>query len=417
MKKTTGRRRGMLQRMALCAALALGVAAMAHARAAESVTVAVWGSSPAEVAAFDEAAAAFTRSTGIAVHKQVIEDKYQDVIKSRFAANNPPDVFYLDASEAPVLIESEVLESLELTPSDQADFYPQFLQAFRGRDGKLYGLPKDYSTLALYLNPRLLRQAGYRPDDVPRDFNGLMRFAQTLQARLPRGVAAMIIDKDLARHLAALETSGQPLIGADGRARFVGNAAAYAYLNQLVTGHVLKYLYSPKDDLGADWPGAAFGTQRTVMMMEGNWVQPALKHDYGDVPFITREMPTVNQRRQTMAFVVGYAVPRRAKNKAAGLRFARFMTGSGMRLWASASGTLPTRRSVEAAMQLRDAPGLTAHVTGAAYATVWSRGIELPILNTNFGNQFQAAFSGSKSLQQALEKAEAVSNREIERQR
>ena len=179
----------------------------------------------------------------------------------------------------------------------------------------------------------------------------------------------------------------------------------------------MKYLYSPKDDLGADWPGAAFGTQKTVMMMEGNWVVPALRHDYGDVPFITREMPTVNQRQQTMAFVVGYVVPRAAKNKAAGLRFARFMTGPGMRLWAGASGTLPTRRSVEAAMQVRAAPALAAHVAGAAYATVWSRGIELPVLNTNFGNQFLAAFNGNKSLQQALEKAETVSNREIERQR
>lgn len=404
---------GRLRAAMLCAALALA----APARAAEAVTVAVWGSSPAEVAAFDLAAAAFTASTGIAVRKQVIEDKYQDVLKSRFAANNPPDVFYLDASEAPVLIESGVLEPLEPSAADLADFYPQFLQAFRGRDGKLYGLPKDYSTLALYLNPQLLKQAGYRPDQVPRDFNGLMRFAQALQARLPRGVAAMIIEKDLARHLAALETSGQPLIGADGRAHFTGNAVAYAYLNQLVAGHALKYLHSPKDDLGADWPGAAFGTRRAAMMMEGNWVQPALQHDYGDVPFVTREMPTVNQRRQTMAFVVGYAVPRGARNKAAGLRFARYMTGPGMRLWASASGTLPTRRSVEAAMPLRSAPALAAHVAGAAYATVWSRGIELPVLNTNFGNQFLAAFNGNKSLQQALDKAETVSNREIERQR
>lgn len=397
----------------LCAALAMTVSA----HGAEAVTVAVWGSSPGEVAAFDQAAAAFTRSTGIAVRKQVIEDKYPDVLKSRFAAGNPPDVCYLEGSEAPILIESGVLEPLDLTAADEADFYPQFLRAFRGRDGKLYGLPKDYSTLALYLNPLLLKRAGYRPDDVPRDFNGLMQFARALQARLPRGVAAMIVEKDLARHLAALETSGQPLIGADGRARFTGNAPAYDYLNELVTGHALKYLHSPKDDLGADWPGAAFGTQRTVMMMEGNWVVASLKHDYGDVPFITREMPTVNQRKQTMAFVVGYVVPRAAKNKAAGLRFARFMTGPGMRLWASASGTLPTRRSVETAMQIRGSATLAAHVAGAGYATVWSRGIELPILNTNFGNQFLAAFNGGKPLRQALEKAETVSNREIERQR
>jgi multiple sugar transport system substrate-binding protein len=384
---------------------------------ADSVTVAVWGSSPAEVAAFDQAASAFSRSTGITVKKQVIEDKYMDVLKSRFAANNPPDVFYLDAAEAPILIQSGVLEAFDGKVTNPDDFYPQFLNAFRGEDGKLYGLPKDYSTLALYLNPDILHTAGFRLDDVPRDFSGLMRFAQILQPHLPKGVGAMIVEKDLARHLAALETSGQPLILANGDASFAANPKAYEYLNQLVTGHALKYLFSPKDDLGADWPGAAFGTQKTAMMMEGNWVLPALKNDYSEVHFVAREMPTVNQRKQTMAYVVGYAVPRDAKNRAAGFRFARFMTDEGMQLWATESGTLPTRRSVEAAMHVKTNPELSAHVLGAAYATVWSRGTGLPIINTNFGNQFLAAFNGRKSLKDALEKAETVSNREIERQR
>lgn len=387
------------------------------AAGAETVTVAIWGSSPAEVVAFDQAAAAFTRSTGIVVKKQVIEDKYMDVLKSRFAARNPPDVVSLDASEAPVLIQSGVLASFDDPPAALADFYPHFLDAFRGADGKLYGLPRDYSTLALYLNPALIRGAGFKLEQVPADFDGLMRFARALQARLPKGVAAMTIEKDLARHLSALETAGPPIIRPDGSVDFMNNRPAYDYLQQLVTGHAARYLHSPKDDLGADWPGAAFGAQKSAMMMEGNWVLSALKAEYADVRFATREMPTVNGKRQTMAFVVGYSVPRGARNPRAGIRFVRFMTGEGMRLWASRSGTLPTRKSVEAAMGVRALPELAVHVQGATYARVWAGGPSLPILNTNFGIQFLAAFNGTKPLAQALYKAETVSNREIERQR
>ncbi len=402
-----------LQRAALAAALLLPLCV----RGAGQVTVTIWASSPGEAAAFDKASAAFTRRTGIAVNKQVIEDKYIDVLKSRFAAGNPPDVCYVDALDAPLLIESGVLEPLDGKVDKPGDFYPQFLDAFRGGDGKLYGLPKDYSTLALYINPVLLKQAGFGPAAVPHDFEGLMRFARTLQAHLPKGVAAMIVEKELARHLSALESSGQPVIDAAGNAHFVNNPKAYDYLNQLVTGHAQHYLASPKDDLGADWPGSAFGTQRAAMMMEGNWILPALMKDFSGVHFIAREMPTVNGKRQTMAFVVGYVVPRKAKNRAAGLQFARFMTGEGQQLWATESGTLPTRRSVESAMRIKDNTRLQAHVLGAAYATVWSRGISLPIVNTNFGNQFLAAFNGNKSLTQALEQAQTVSNREIERQK
>ncbi len=394
-----------------------GLLAPAALRAAESVTVAVWGSSPGEVAAFDKASADFTRSTGIVVNKQVIEDKYIDVLKSRFAADNPPDVCYVDALDAPLLIESDVLEALDGQVDDPSDFYPRFLDAFRGKDGKLYGLPKDYSTLALYLNPVLIRNAGFQLADVPREFDALMRFARALQARLPKGTTAMLIEKDLAYHLAALETAGQPVVDAAGNAHLLNNPRTYDYLNQLVTGHVQHYLASPKDDLGAAWSGAAFGAQRAAMMMEGNWVLPALTKDYANVQFAVREMPTVNGQRQTMAYVVGYVVPRKARHRAAGLQFARFMTGQGMQLWATESGTLPTRKSVEAAMRGHASAALRAHTLGAAYATVWSRGISLPIVNTNFGNQFASAFSGSKSLLQALQQAEAVSNREIERQK
>lgn len=398
--------------IALCAALLL--ARPAHA---ESVTVALWGSGPGEVLAFDHAAAAFTRATGILVKKQVIEDKYMDVLKSRFAGGQPPDVFYLEAFEAPLLIASGALEPLDAQLDDAADIYPQFLDAFRGPDGKLYGLPKDYATLALYVNPRLLRQAGLRPEQVPADFGALMRFCRMLQARLPAGVGAMLIEKDLARHLGAMEAYGKPLVDAAGLARLTGNAGAYGYLDELVKGHAGHYLFSPKDDLGADWPGAAFGSGKAVMMMEGNWIQAALKTDYAGVPFQVREMPTVNGRKQTMAYTVGYAVARASRHKAAAFRFARYMTGPGLRLWVSESGTLPVRKSVQQAMRLERDPALAPHVAGAGYATVWARGDALPIMNFNFGSQFLAAFNGSKPLAEALQKAETVSNREIERQR
>ncbi|MGZ3182138.1 MAG: extracellular solute-binding protein [Telluria sp.] len=398
----------------LLAALVLLAAVPLHAA---EVTVAIWGSAPAEVAAFDQAAAAFTRATGITVHKQVIEDKYMDVLKSRFAGRQPPDVFYLDAFEAPLLIASGVLAPLDGQFDQPDDFYPQFLAAFRGADGKQYGVPKDYSTLALYINPALLRQAGFRPDQVPGDFDALMRFCRLLQPKLPAGVGAMLVEKDLSRHLAALEAFGQPVVTAQRFARFTGNPGAYGYLDALVRGHAAHYLFSAKDDLGADWPGAAFGTGKAVLMMEGNWVQASLRHDYEDVPFVVRPMPRVNGQPRTMAYTVGYAVAQAARHPAEARAFVRFMTGPGLPLWIRAAGVLPARPSLARALHLDRDPVLGPHVAGAAYATVWARGDALPVMNTNFGSQFLAAFNGSKPLAEALANAEAVSNYEIARQR
>ena len=283
--------------------------------AAEHITVAVWGSPPAEARALDLTIQAFTRSTGIAVKKETIADKYMDVLRSRFAARKTPDVFYLDSSEAPMLIKSGVLEAFDGRIEDLPDFYPRFIDAFRGDDRRIYGLPKDYSTLALYVNTRLLAAAGFKPEQVPTDIDALFTFCRVLQARLPKGKAAMIYEKDLARHLSAVESFGTPVITPQGDASLAANPAALAYLDAFVQARRGGYVVSPKDDLGADSPAAAFGAEKTVMMMEGNWVLSALRKDYADVPFVTREMPRVNGRPQTMAFVVGLAVSRYSRNK------------------------------------------------------------------------------------------------------
>ena len=390
--------------------------------AAEQITLAVWGSPPAEARALDLSIAAFTRSTGIVVKKETIADKYMDVLRSRFAARKTPDLFYLDSSEAPMLIKSGVLETFDGRIDELADFYPHFIDAFRGDDKRIYGLPKDYSTLALYVNTRLLAAAGFKPAQVPTDIVGLMAFCRSLQARLPKGKAAMIYEKDLARHLSAVESFGTPVITPQGDASLASNPGALAYLGAFVQARQGGYVVSPKDDLGADSPAAAFGAEKTVMMMEGNWVLSALRKDYADVPFVTLEMPRVNGRPQTMAFVVGLAVSRFARNKEGAFRFAQFMTqradsAAQATDWARLSGTLPTRASVQAALNLAADPALAAHIAGARYATVWSRGIGLPIVNTNFGNQFLAALNGSKPVLDAMRRAEQASNRELERQR
>jgi multiple sugar transport system substrate-binding protein len=406
-----------ISRRAVVTAAALNVAWACSAPRVDSIVLAVRAALPAEQVALDNTIQAFTAATGIVVKREVITDEYMDVLRSRFAARKTPDVFYLEAAEAPLLIKSGVLEPFDGRIDRPDDFFPRFLAAFRGDDRKVYGLPKDYSTLALFLNTRLLAQAGYRPDEVPKDFNSMMAFAKALQARLPAGTAAMIYERDLARHLSAIEAFGTPVVAANGDAQLSTNAAALGYLDAFVRGRREGYLQSPKDDFGSDSPGAAFGSGRAAMMMDGNWVLGSLRHDYPDVPFTVREMPLVNGMRHTMAFVVGLSVSRFARNKEGGIRFAQFMTGSGMAQWSRQSGTLPSRRSVQDEMRLSDDPIVGAFTRGADYATVWTRGTGLPIINTNFGNQFLAALNGSKPVAEAMRRAEVAANREIERQK
>jgi multiple sugar transport system substrate-binding protein len=402
------------RRQALLAALPL---AACGRQEQPGITMAMWAGLPAEMDAMLEGMATFSQASGLRVQRNVITDKYMDVLRSRFAARKTPDVFYLDAHEAPFLIQSAVLLPFDATLDRLDDLYPQFRAAYTGRDGKVYGVPKDCSTLALYVNLALLEKVGLKLADIPPDHEALLALVGQVQKRMPPGHVGMTFERDLARHLSAVEAFGQPVTDEQGNAQLANHEGALHYLESFIAARRSGAVVTPKDDLGFDSAGAAFGSGRVLFMMEGNWVLGSLQQDYPEVRFATLEMPKIRGRAHTMAFTAAYSVSRFARNPQGGFGFARHMTGPGMEAWVQKVGFLPTRPSLTEALRPSFTGPLAAHVAGAAYATVWSRGTSLPVIDINFGNQFQAALNGNKSVRQALRDAETGANREIERQR
>lgn len=382
----------------------------------ESITLAVWGSSPAETNALEETVASFEEAKGIDVEIEVIQDNFQDALTARFAANNAPDVFYLESYVAPRFIESGVLADISNDVSEQDDFYQPLLDSFRDEEGNLYAVPKDYSTLATYVNEDLLTEAGYTLDDIPSDWEGLLSFAEELQTKLDDDQAAMIFDATMARHLSSFLATGLDPVAEDGKADFTSSEAALAYLQSIVDGQDEGYLKNPMLDLGIDSAGAAFGTNKAVIMIEGNWVLSALNQEYPDVSYKVLPAPTVNGEKQSMTFNVGYAIAKNTENKEAAVEFVNYMTGEGQQQWSELSGTLPTRMSVAEAMDLYENEDLAPHVEAAEYGTVWSSGVTLPVISNAFDNYFSAALSGDMTIDEAMQAAEDEANAEIERQ-
>jgi multiple sugar transport system substrate-binding protein len=115
------------------------------------VTLAGWGGNPTEEKLLKQTIEDFeAKHPKIDVKLEVITEQYMDVIKTRLIGGEGPDVFYLDAFEAPGLIETGVIEPLDeyvTEDFDVEDFEKPLLEAFISED-KTYGFPKDYSTLA-----------------------------------------------------------------------------------------------------------------------------------------------------------------------------------------------------------------------------------------------------------------------------
>jgi len=104
---------------------------------------------------------------------------YQDVLKTEIGAGTAPDVFWIPGTDvADFATRGLILNMADMTEGFDVDaFYPGPMyhltynpetDAFGADSGAFWGLPRDVSTFALYLNLDLLAEAGLVGDMDPR---------------------------------------------------------------------------------------------------------------------------------------------------------------------------------------------------------------------------------------------------------
>ncbi|SFB23365.1 MULTISPECIES: ABC transporter substrate-binding protein [unclassified Bacillus (in: firmicutes)] len=375
------------------------------------ITLAGWGSSPEEAELLKQVLADFeTKYPTIKVKHEVIADQYMDVLKTRLIGGEGPDVFYLDAFEAPGMIETGVLEPLDEYEDknfDKADFEKPLLEAFQ-KDGKTYGFPKGYSTLALFYNKKMLADAGV---EVPKTWDELREASK----KLTKGteVYGFGQNPELARTYFIAESKGGKVVK-DDKANFT-DPKVLEGLQPYVDQALIEKTAAQPNQVGAGWTGEMFGQGKAAMVIEGNWAIPFLQNTFKDIDFGTAEVPTIDGKKGTMAFTVSYSMNVASTKKEASWKLISYLTGKeGMEKWTSKGFELPSRKSVAEKLGYDKDELRGALVAGAPYSTVWSQGVNLPIIFTNFNNQFTSAYLGEQSLKDALEKAEKTANKEIE---
>ncbi|MGG4145829.1 ABC transporter substrate-binding protein [Paenibacillus algorifonticola] len=382
-----------------------------------TLTLAGWTSSADEKELLQQTLNEFEASNpGIKVKYEIIADQYMDVIKTRLIGGNGPDVFYMDASEAPGIIKSGVLEPLDsyvTADFDVADFEQPLLSAFQ-QDNKTYGFPKDFSTLAMFYNQKDFADAGIT--SPPKTWEELLAAAKKLTktengkiVRYGFGAAP-----ELARQMYMLKAFGGAMSDDNGNATFASEDALKG-LQLVVDMHNVDKSSGEPKEVGAGWTGEMFGQGKASIVFEGNWAVPFLESNYKELKYGTAQLPTVNGKQGTMAFPVAYVMNKDSRQKEAAWKLLSYLTGKeGMKTWTSKGFALPTRKSVASELGYDKDPIRGAIVAGASYATPWVDKETLPTIMNNFNNQFIDAYSGKTPLADALKKAQDTANKEIE---
>lgn len=357
-----------------------------------------WSAGAVEAPILEQVLADFQAAyPNISVRFEPIAGDYPAAMAAKFSSGDVPDVFYVDSGIAPTWIDDGVLEPLDdyiaKSGFDTGAFYEGYLNAFRGPDGKLYGLPKDGNTLAMAYNTQLLEQAGVT--SPPANWDELNDAIGKLQAA---GVETpMCLSGSLDRALAFIYAGGGGLFNEDRTGALIDTpesvAAIDTYLSFFKTGAGKR-----PGDLGDDWCGKALGEQHAAIIFEGGWLDPYMGENYGDVSYAWAPMPEGPGGRATLAFTVSYSMGVDSRNKDASWVLISYLTGpEGMDTWTSGGIANPSRKDVEGG------EGKEILIEGAEYARPWSFIPGFNEINDAFNNALTGAIEGSGTAQDIAE--------------
>ena len=358
-------------------------------------------SSDAEEALLEETLAAFgEKYPNIEVIYEPIPEAYAETMVGQFSTGDPPDLFYVGATgEAAPWIEDDLLQPLdgylEGNPEMGLDhFYPGLLAPFQ-RDGSTYGLPKDASPLALFVNPDMLEEAGV---EIPTNWDELAEAAATLTSG---DVTGLCLGSEIQRWGAFIYQNGGAIYNEDLTEITLDSPETVEALDFLLGLHEDGSMQTPAE-IGASWCGEAFGNQQAAMTMEGNWLVPAMENDFPDTPFEMAELPQGVQPGN-LAFTVAYSMGVDSPNKDQAWVLLQYLAGQeGMAKWTSLGLALPARDDVE------PAPNREALVAGLEYATAYGFPSDWIDVQDAFNNKLTEVLESGGTGQEIVDTAMAA---------
>jgi multiple sugar transport system substrate-binding protein len=373
----------------------------------DSVRLTGWIASPVEETLTRRFIDTFEqRHPDLPVRYEPITANYMDKLLLMLATGTAPDVVMIEAFWIPLLVEYDVLLPLDRFLAQDPGFFPDdfepvLLDAFRVR-GALYGLPKDYSTLALYFNPAMFAAAGL--EDAPRTWREFAEHARRL-TRDDDGDGS--IDQYGYGHAEDFEYS-LPFVWQN-RGEYI-DVQGRAVFDQPAFAEALEFLQRMKrdgiavmpSDVGAAWNMDAFGRQRVAMAISGLWSVNFMNETYAHTPYRAAPLP-VGKQAASVAFAAGYAIPKRTADPDKAWQLLRYLTGpEGGRIWAESDVGLPARRSVAREAAIERDPLKRVFMQSLAHARIWQFRVNQRVLDDT-QSALQAIFLTGAEVRPTLE--------------
>lgn len=264
---------------------------------------------------------------------EAVAADYPVKIKADAAGGTLGDVFFIDSGLFNALAPNDIL--LELDPymsqigMKPQDFAGPLITIFQ-LDGKTYGVPKDFGGLAVHVNNRLAKEAGVT---IPEDGNWTWDDFKTAAKTMTKGegnakVFGTCTPPDIDRAGAFVFANGGKVLSDDGTTAEYNQPAAVEAITWWHSLYKEGFGAVPKE-IGQDWCGAAFGNEKTAMVVEGGWMFNYMTQSFPAVEYTTVPMPKAPKtgERATLLFTNAWAANAQTKYPNAAAALVTFLVG------------------------------------------------------------------------------------------
>jgi multiple sugar transport system substrate-binding protein len=393
--------------LALAGATRFGGVARAQtpppSNASGSIRLAGATSSPAETDIVNQVLKDFSAAyPNIKVTFENISTDYFTKLQTDLAAGNVADVFYLDSLPAPDLMVAGQLLALDdymaASGVKASDFFPGLIKSYQ-YGGKTYGLPKDFSSLAMIYSSKAFSDAGVTA--APTTWDELSTVAKTLKDKT--GQPQICIPPDVAREFAFHFAAGAEIISADGSKIVIDSPAAKTALDYYY-GLYKDGLATTPADAGATWPGDALAKGLASIVFEGNWFFPFQATSAPDLKVGIAEMPAGPAGKADLAFTVSYSAYVGTKNPDAAWTLINYLTGPlGMKKVTDLGLAMPSRPGLSDGWAQKF-PERQPFIAAGAYAHGWQLGPGGNAFYNDANADFQGLFAGKLDTATTLQK-------------
>ena len=354
--------------------------------------------------------------TGITAIYEPIVDDYQGNLINTLSAGTAGDLFYMDIFWAEYIIKAGQIEPLDDYLAKSAviskdDIIPSLLNAF-SFDGKAYGIPKDFNSLALFYNKDHFDIAGVAYPNENDTWDDLENKLAKVVEAFGGEVEGMALAPDFARFGAFAYAAGwEPFV--DGKTNLMDPAFKEAF--NWYVGLEEKGLGIMPADVGQGWNGGAFAIEKVAVAFEGGWVLGFLRDEAPNLKYGATLLPKNSKTGQpgNLIYTVAWGMNANSKNKDAAFKVMEALTSPAAQQFILERGlAIPSRKALaDNPYFKKDTPEAQANKIVFEGA---SAGYVKPFKFKEYGGEWMApinvalseVMSGQKTVEEALEMAQ-----------